>query len=59
MYVCIYIQALKCCVCIGRNLYLQEVAPASLMTVACPALDFLSGMPLVAKVTQLHFGLAV
>jgi hypothetical protein len=53
------LQALECCVCNGRNLSLQQIAPAALRTAAPSALDFLSGMPRVAKVPQLHFVLAV
>lgn len=53
------LQALKCCVCNGRNLSWQQLAPVASRTAAPPVLDLLSGMPLVAKVTLLRFALAV
>jgi hypothetical protein len=53
------LQALTCTVCDGRNMSLQQIDPEALRTTALPALDSLSGMPLVTHVTQLRFALAV
>ncbi len=53
------LQALKCSVCHGRNLSLQQIDPEASRTTTPPALDSVSGMPLVANVTRLRFALAV
>jgi hypothetical protein len=47
------LQALTCSVCDCRNLSLQQIDPEASRTTEPPALDSLSGMPLVANVTQL------
>jgi len=52
-------QELKCCLCDGRNLSLQQILPTASRTAPPPKLDLLSGMPLVAKVPQLRFASAV
>jgi hypothetical protein len=49
------LQALTCSVCDGRNLSLPQIDPEASRTTEPPALDSLSGMPLVANVTQLCF----